>query len=61
MRMTGCLMICCVAAMMSPVAANVGVKVSFIEPERYTDAGLHSEYGAKWNRQRNGGGVLGKL
>lgn len=47
MRMTGFLMICCVAAMMSPVAANAGIKVLFIEPERYTDAGLHSEYGAK--------------
>ncbi len=47
MRMTGFLMICCVAAMMSPEAANAGIKVSFIEPERYTDAGLHSEYGAK--------------
>ena len=47
MRMTGFLMICCVAAMMSPEAANARIKVSFVEPERFTDAGLHSEYGAK--------------
>ena len=47
MRMASFLLICCVAAMMWPVAADADVKVSFIEPGRYTDAGLHSEYGAK--------------
>jgi hypothetical protein len=47
MRMITFMMVWGVAVMITPITTHAEVKVSFNQPERYTDAGLHGAYGPK--------------